>query len=169
MNKFILIISISAFSFMKAQSHELKCLNIDKVQNPQEFYDKYTSEGGYENLTILEKTFKNSFFGSNDKNCTSIKIRIQTQSGGNSIMSDSKKYIPQENEIALFLEDDDRKAFVGTKQQMFFKVGNKIKNSIISKKLDGLKILSYIKCGMLTLKKMPIDDSFVETLENELK
>ncbi|MDH6253138.1 hypothetical protein M2347_002865 [Chryseobacterium sp. H1D6B] len=165
MKKITQLLFIAALSSAKAQSHTIECTNIAKIQNPKEYYDEYNSEGGYGNLTIKKKTLKNSFFGSKDKSIESIKIKIQTESDGSSIMSDSKKYVPEENEIALFLEDDDRKAFVGTKQQIFFKTGEKIKKSITSKKLDGLRVLTVIKCGMLDLKKMPIDDILVEALE----
>ena len=168
MKKAILIILVLSLSICKAQSHKIDCTNISKIENPKEYYDEYSAQGGYENLTIIQKTFKQSFFDFNDENLKDIKIRIQTQSDGSEIMTDSKNYEPAENEIALFLEDEDRKSFIGTSQKIFFKVGPKIKSSIIANKSGGLKILSFIKCAMLNLKRMPIDDEIVESLENEL-
>lgn len=168
MKKTITLTLIFALTIYKAQIHKLDCQNINKIENPKEYYDEYSSGGGYQNLTILRKVFKNEFFASKDKDVKHIKIRIQTQSDGSKIMSDSENYIPEENEIALFLEDDDRKFSVISSQKIFFKVGKKLKQSIISKKTNGLKILEFIKCGILNLKKMPIDDEIVESLENVL-
>lgn len=168
MYKFSFIFLTTFISLIKGQSHEIKCENIEKIQNPEEYFDEYISEGGYQNLTIKKKDYKISDLNSKDKNVGILTIRIQTQSDGSKIIEDYEKYIPRENEIALFLEDDDRKRFGMTSQKIFFRVGQKIKNSIKTKKTDGLKILSLIKCKILNLNKLPTDDEFVETFENEL-
>jgi hypothetical protein len=168
MKKKITLIALFVVTIGKAQSHQLNCEHIHKIDNPKEYYDEYSSGGGYENLTVMKKNFKSAFFNSKDSDLKSIVIRIQTQSDGANIMSDSKLYEPKENEIALFLEDEDRKSFIGTSQKMFFKVGGKLKTSIVKGKTNGLKILEFIKCGMLNLKRMPIDDKIVESLENEI-
>ncbi|GEM_PF-1447656 len=168
MKKNITLIALFVFTICQAQSHQLNCEHIQKIENPKEYYDEYSSGGGYENLTVMKKNFKSAFFNSKDTDLKTIVIRIQTQSDGANIMHDSQLYEPKENEIALFLEDEDRKSFIGTSQKMFFKVGGKLKTSISKGKTNGLKILEFIKCGMLNLKRMPIDDKIVACLANEI-
>jgi hypothetical protein len=55
MKKNIILILSFSFTTCIAQSHTIDCTNINKVQNPTEYYDEYSSKGGYQNLTISKK------------------------------------------------------------------------------------------------------------------
>lgn len=166
MKKYI-IIQLLFFVCICYSQNKIICADSVKIKNLKDYFDFYSHKDNYFGFTQMRKLVDKSFFECTDKKIDKILINIETTADGSYVIEKHSKYKPRKNEILFLLEDDDRE-FVRGGQQINFRIGNKIRKAIFSKKLNPMSVVVFLKCKVLKLKIVPEDDYLLESFEKEI-
>lgn len=169
MTKSIVLLSLLLLSSLGYSQSKIVCADryewrFDDIKT---FVDHYKEEVKQQESTITMSllAYKN-FFNSSHPNFKKILLNIEIVTDGSYIITKAENYKPQDNEILFLLENEDR--YGSEQQQLKFRLGSEIKKAVLSKDLDPMLILEFLKCKAIKLKIVPKDDYFTEAFENAM-